>query len=293
MALAAAAAARRQSWHGRVRPPRAPHGSSALAALPPPVPEALAELWRLAKERRAPWEPLWRQCYENALPRAGGRPPGEAAAAPYDGTAALAASQLAASAASARSPRPVRAGAALSPPLAWGRRNAPSSRPPWIRPSVSCRSTSPPPTWRWSSTSRFWISSSPGRGRLLAEAAPPGGPSALRFQSVPLAELALAPGEEGDIGAVFRRRVLSVQAAARRWPAAAFLMHGEDRDGGTVAAVESVRPEGAGWLYDVFLDGEGRAARRSISSLPVSRRARSSSSAGRGPTATSGGARRS
>ena len=172
----------------------------------------------------------------------------------------MAASQLAASLLGEIAPPRVRAGAALSPPLAWGPQERAVLAPALDQAERLLQEHFAASNLAVELHQSLLDLVVAGTGALLAEAAPPGGPSALRFQSVPLAELALAPGEEGDIGAVFRRRVLSVQAAARRWPAAAFLMHGEDRDGGTVAAVESVRPEGAGWLYDVFLDGEGGGA---------------------------------
>ena len=58
-----------------------------------PTASALLAAWRRAVARRAPWEGLWRDCFDHCLP---GRP-GQGAVPIYDGTGADAAEQLAAS----------------------------------------------------------------------------------------------------------------------------------------------------------------------------------------------------
>ena len=66
-------------------------------------PEAVRKGFERARERRQPWEPLWRECYAYALPQRGMGLGGEFAPARrysdslFDGTAPDAVEQLAAS----------------------------------------------------------------------------------------------------------------------------------------------------------------------------------------------------
>jgi hypothetical protein len=53
--------------------------------------------FRAARQRRAAWEPLWRDCYAHAMPSRGANRAGGGADTTYDGTAADAVEQLAAS----------------------------------------------------------------------------------------------------------------------------------------------------------------------------------------------------
>ncbi len=125
------------------------------------APAAVRKGFERARERRQPWEPLWRECYAYALPQRGAGLGAEFATARrysdglFDGTAADAVEQLAASLL-----------AELTPPWSqWfgfrpgpRRRRTPTARP-WppisrTSPTGSAGTSSAPPS-RSRSTSAF------------------------------------------------------------------------------------------------------------------------------------------
>lgn len=208
---------------------------------------------RRAKARRAPWEPLWRECYAYALPqRAGGlgaEPSGTARLSDrlFDGTAIDAVEQLAASLM-----------AELVPP--WSE---------WfgLRPGIDVPPTERGPIAELLETiarrlqghfdrSNFSVEMHQclldlvtcGTAHLLFEEAPPGQVSAFRFTAVPVAEMFLDGDHGGEITRFYRVTAHNLQGLAERVATASLpagilerLAEGSED---VVDVVEAVEPAG-------------------------------------------------
>ena len=296
--------------HGPCRrrccPPSEPARQGALAALAarivracrlaaPPSPKRSPNSGASPRSAAPRGSPSGGSATRTRSPRAGAAP-GEAAAAPYDGTAALAASQLAASLLGEIAPPGAR-WCGLEPAACLGPQERAALAPALDQAERLLQEHFAASNLAVELHQSLLDLVVAGTGALLAEAAPPGRAlgAALPIRSLGRARSCFrarrGTSAPSSVAACSRCKL-----AARRWPAAAFLMQGEEQDGGTVAAVEAVRPEGSGsslWLYDVFLDGEGQRCAAPSRLRPPLGEPRSWSSAGRGPTATSGGARRS
>ena len=234
--------------------------------------EALLLTHREALARRARWNTLWQECYENALPHHEATTTstvassvGSAANAPHDGTAAHAAALLAASLLGEIAPPNARwCGIEPAADLDDSDRHALATP---LEQSERILS-------EHLAQSNFSVELHQalldlvvgGTGCLLAEASGRGARSALLFQAVPLSELALAPSESGDIGTVFRRRRLSLENFKARFPVAAQSLLVESKayeydtddsapDRHYVAFTEAVQADGCGsWEYTAFID---------------------------------------
>lgn len=186
-----------------------------------------------ARARRAPWERLWQDCYDHALPgRAAvveGGPAGGLAAAVgsgppkyeqiFDGTAPDAVDQLAASLL-----------ARLTPP--WSRWFGLCAGPD-VDESEKARVDEVLTGMAEVVQAQFDRSNftvevhqcfldlvTAGTASLALEPAPVGERSALRFTAVPLAELTLDEGPERRLDLTFRHRELSLAELRARWPKA-------------------------------------------------------------------------
>jgi hypothetical protein len=219
---------------------------------------------RKARDKRAEWEGLWRECYDHALPaRAGALAPAAGGAARperlYDGTAPDAVDQLAASLL-----------AQLTPP--WARW---FGFAPGIDADAAARARQAPELERAAQIlqghfdrSNFAVEmhqcyldlAAAGTAALLVEEAPPGEPSALRFSAVPLAQLAFEDTGSGRLEAVFRRWDMPVAAARARFPAAEippFARARAERDPeATLGVIEAVLPDAEGFFYAAVADPE-------------------------------------
>ena len=231
-------------------------------------PAEILKRYRKARDKRAEWEGLWRECYDYALPsRAGAFAPAGSAARSerlFDGTAPDAVDQLAASLL-----------AQLTPPWARWFGFAPGTDTP-----TEARTLLAPELDRAAQImqshfdrSNFAVEmhqcyldlATAGTASLLIEEAPPGEASALRFCAVPLAQLAFEETGSGRLEAVFRRWDMPLGAVRARFPNAEVppfaLARGERDPDATLAVTEAVLPDGQGFSYAAVADpGEGATA---------------------------------
>ncbi|OHC82893.1 MAG: phage tail protein [Rhodospirillales bacterium RIFCSPLOWO2_12_FULL_67_15] len=219
---------------------------------------------RKARDKRAEWESIWRECYDYALPsRAGALAPvGGGAAKPerlFDGTAPDAVDQLAASLLSQ-----------LTPPwarwfgLAPGSDAAPEARavlaPELERAAQILQSHFDRSNFAVEMHQCYLDLATAGTASLLIEEAPPGEASALRFSAVPLAQLAFEETGSGRLEAVFRRWEMPLARVRARFPHAEISAFAEARGArdpdATLAVIEAVLPEAEGFLYAAVADPE-------------------------------------
>jgi len=204
-----------------------------------------------AKARRAPWEPLWQECYGFALPqRAGGFGPGATARFAdrlFDGTAIDAVEQLAASLM-----------AELVPPWSeWFGLRPGIDVPTGERGAVAeLLETIARRLQGHFDRSNFAVEIHQcfldlvtcGTAHLLFEEAPPGSSSAFRFTAVPVAEMFLDGDHSGEITRFYRVTTHTAKALLERMPTSALPAGLADRLAGDperpIEVVEAVEPEG-------------------------------------------------
>jgi hypothetical protein len=176
------------------------------------TPEEILARHARALARRRPLEAGWQDCYDHALPAPGAAPL-------FDATAADAAEQLAASLL-----------AELAPPWSRWFALAPARNPDDAAQAALARTLSGTAEALQGHLDRsnfalelhqaFLDLVVAGTGLLLAEEAPPGEASALRFRAVPLREAVLEEGASGRLDTVFRALHLTEDEIRMRWPAA-------------------------------------------------------------------------
>jgi hypothetical protein len=218
-----------------------------------PSPDQVLEAFRRAQSRRAPWEGLWRDCFDHCLP---GRP-GQGAVPIYDGTAPDAAEQLAASLL-----------AELTPP--WGQwfgfvpaRPAPDS------PEAAGHAASLEESARLLAAemdrANFAVEMHQafldlvvaGTALLQVEEAPAGDSSSLRFTAVPMLEAALEEGPSGRLDTVFRRQMLRAADIVTRFPDARLPKHMLAASSGEPVrhqVIEMLAPAAHGFDFAAVLD---------------------------------------
>jgi len=250
----------------------------------PLSPARLRARYERARERRRPWEGLWQDCYDAALPRRG-RFEGDDAPAPrrgeglFDGTAPDAVDQLAASLLANLTP-PWSRWAAFGPGLDVGDADR-EALAPMLETLASALQDH-------LDRSNFAVEMHQclldlvvgGTASLLVEEAPPGEPSALRFTAVPLADAVLEEGPDGKLDVSFRRVRLTVEQIRRRFPGASLPERLERRDAAEArraeTLIEAVVPEppgrGAAFRYTVLLaegaEGDRPLAERRMALSP-------------------------
>jgi hypothetical protein len=229
-------------------------------------PRRLLERYAAARRRRAPWEAFWQECYDFALPQGGGigggrgtgnGGPDRRGERLFDGTAADAVDQLAASLL-----------AQLTPP--WSRWFGLAPGPDVTE---ADRSALAPLLERATRTlqaqfdrSNFAVEMhqcclelvTAGTACLLFEEAAPGEASGFRFTAVPLAEVVFEEGTDGRLEGTFRRSEMTLAQIERRFPGAEpppDLMAAAAADPqARFGVVEAVLPDGPAWRYAVVLD---------------------------------------
>lgn len=230
----------------------------------PDWPEAESLLKRHARalERRAKWEGLWQDCIDYALPNRDGlaglaqQAQAKTADGLYDGTAADAADQLAASLL-----------AQLTPP--WSRWFALAPGPD-VAPeeqAIAARVLDGV-TERLQShfdRSNFAVEIhqcyldlvTVGSAVLLFEDAAWGAPSAFRFQALPIGEIAFEEGATGRIDSLFRRTELTLAGLRARFANADLPDADERQPDRRHKLVECVWPDegGQGYRYAAILEG--------------------------------------
>jgi hypothetical protein len=224
---------------------------------------ALRRRYDRARQRRAPWESLWQDCYDFGFP---GRAPsggdlrrGERL---FDGTAPDAVDQLAASLL-----------AQLTPPWSRWFAFAPGPDVP-----VERRGEMAAALDRATATlqghfdrSNFVVEVhqcyldlvTAGTATLLVEEAALGELSALRFAAVPLHETVLDEGIDGRLDQAFRRSELTHAQLVARFGAAALPedigRRAKDEPDHRVPVIEAVLPDGYRFAYTAFLEGDEAA----------------------------------
>jgi hypothetical protein len=213
-----------------------------------------------ARERRAAWEPLWRDCYAHALPRRGANRAGGNADTTYDGTAADAVEQLAASLLAELTP-PWSSWLGLEPAAgvtaAEGRALAPMLEDATRRLLAQFHRSN----FAVELHQCFLDLACVGTATLVFEEAPTGGPSAFAFTAVPADDIFVEAGPGGQLRGHFRvNRLRGAELLQRYEPQrlgpdlAERLERDPDRQ---VELVETVRAEAQGYAYAAFLNGGG------------------------------------
>ena len=217
-------------------------------------PQDILARQRRARDRRRAHEAAWADAYAHVLPA-----PHEAAAL-FDATAADAAEQLAASLL-----------AELTPPWSRWFGLAPSREmadTPEGQAAAFALEGTAAIMQQHLDRSNFAVEMHQafldlvvtGTGVMLAEEAPPGEASALRFTAIPVRQAVLEEGPSGRLDTVFRETQLTLAALRRRFPfaelPAAFLAAeaATESEPATHRVVEAVWPDRFGHRYAAVLD---------------------------------------
>ncbi|MFL5334931.1 MAG: portal protein [Geminicoccaceae bacterium] len=232
-------------------------------------PAAIRNGFERARGRRQPWEPLWRECYAYALPQRGIGLGSEFAPARrysdglFDGTAADAVEQLAASLL-----------AELTPPWSqWfgfrpGHDVGPEERVAlggYLEDIAErVRGHFERPTFAVEIHQCFLDLVTVGTATLLFQESPIGEPSAFRFCAVPAAEMFIDGDQNGVIRQHYRATSLTLAAIRSRYPdarlPASLVEDGEADAERRFDVLEAVIQQGSSYAYAALLrqpTGEG------------------------------------
>ncbi len=224
--------------------------------------EAVWSRYQRAKNRRLCWESLWRDCYTYVLPQRGAGFGAEFAAGrnhaerTFDGTAPDAAEQLAASLL-----------AELTPPwsqwfgLVPGQQVGPFERGALAESldqvSLVMQSHLDRSNFAVEIHQAFLDLVTVGSATLLFEEAPIGDLSAFRLTAVPMAEMWLEAGPDGQVNGHFRETTLPLDALRARFPDAELPRSLLDECGANkerpLPVIEAVLPAGHGFHYLAIL----------------------------------------
>ncbi|WP_431283338.1 portal protein [Humitalea sp. 24SJ18S-53] len=205
------------------------------------TPETLLLRHQAALDRRRPWEATWQDCRDHVLART----PGQGGPALFDGTAADAAEQLAASLLAELTPpwsrwfglQPTR-GMADTPGLSELLEDASETLAGHLdRGGLSL-----------AMHQAFLDLVVCGTGVLLVEEAPPGELSALRLTAVPLSETVLEDSGSGRLDTIYRSAGLTPDAIRQRFPKAVLPKALTESKGEPprLPVLEAVWPDGRG-----------------------------------------------
>ncbi|MBI5164409.1 MAG: head-tail connector protein [Magnetospirillum sp.] len=229
-------------------------------------PARLLQRYRKAKDRRALWEAHWQECYDYALPLRDAvinQPtPGEKKGDRlFDGTAADAVDQLAASLLSELTPPWAQwFGLAAGPDVDAAERDTIAAGLDTV--AAVLQSHFDRSNFAVEMHQCYLDVVTGGTASLLLEEARPGEPSAFRFTAVPLAQVVLEEGAEGRLDVSFRRTELTLAAIEARFPGAeipdSLARRGAEDPDARFAIVEAVVPvrRGHGYHYAAVLEDE-------------------------------------
>ena len=223
----------------------------------------LRRSFRRAREWRAPWEQIWRDCYAQAMPMRGFGLGSEFAIGArlsnsiFDGTAADAVEQLGASLL-----------AHLTPPWSrWLGLRPGHDVPTLLDGAVAEHLDAVAERIQgYFDRSNFAVEihqcfldlATIGTATLLFQEAPIGSASAFRFLAVPAAEVFIEGDEQGGIRTVFRLTTKTRHGIRAAYPAANFgaSLAGDDGDATQFAVVEAASPTPQGCTFAAFLADE-------------------------------------
>src|SRR3954452_9062827 len=223
---------------------------------------SLLQRFASAKAKRSVWESHWQECYDYALPHGGGfgrgGNPGERKTDRlFDGTAADAVEQLAASLlAQLTAPWSRWFGLAPGPDLSEADRD--TVAPVLEKAAATLQSHFDRSNFAVEMHQCYLDLVTAGTACLLFEEAPPGDYSGFRFTAVPLAEAVLEEGADGRLDGTFRRSELTLSQLRLRFPEAVIgpaLERAAAQDPQTrFGVVEAVLKDGPIYRYTVILD---------------------------------------
>lgn len=225
---------------------------------------SLLQRFASAKAKRGIWESHWQECYDYALPHGGGfgrgGNPGERKTDRlFDGTAADAVEQLAASLLAQLTPPWSRwFGLMPGPDLSEAERD--TVAPLLEKAAATLQSHFDRSNFAVEMHQCYLDLVTAGTACLLFEEAPPGDYSGFRFTAVPLAEAVLEEGADGRLDGTFRRSELTLAQLRLRFPDAAIGPSMEREAAQDPQArfgvVEAVLKDGPAYRYTVILDSE-------------------------------------
>jgi len=237
------------------------------AASPDPLrAETLKRRFEAALERRRPWESHWQECYDFTLPQQAAFNGSHASGARlhddvYDGTAADAVDQLAASLLANLTP-PWSRWFGLAPGPDMTAADAERLAPALSRMSERLQAHFDRSNFAVEMHQCYLDLVTGGTACLGLEAEQPGELSAFRFTAVPLARVVLEEGPSGRLDVTYRLLELSAAQFRARFPAEPLPdALADDRDGqARVRVIEAVSPDGPAYRHEVLLD-DGPQAR--------------------------------
>lgn len=219
--------------------------------------DRLANRFKKLSADRVPYESLWRDCYAVALPYRQGLSPsmdqGAGMAQIYDATALDAVDQLAASLL-----------AQLTPPWSrWFGLGAGNDLPPAERVTIGKELEAISTTLQAHfDRSNFTVEIHQcfldlvvgGTASLLFEESPSGSDSAFRFRAVPLSQVYIAEGSNGQLTVTFRRSHLTVAEFRERFRNVTLEDDSlvESPNGRRIEVIEAVEPHGGAFRYTAF-----------------------------------------
>lgn len=218
-------------------------------------PEAILARYSAARERRLPWEGVWQECYDHVLPRT----PGLGGPTLYDGTAADAAEQLAASLVSQLTP-PWSRWFALAPARGLAGAAEEDELAPLLEDAAETLQLHlDQSNFAVEMHQAFLDLVVTGTAVLAVEELPPGADSAFRFVAVPMQEAVLEQGPSGRLDTVFRLARMTAAELRSRFPAAVLPreMEAPDNAEARLAVIEATWPEGGTYHFAAILAGDG------------------------------------
>ncbi len=241
--------------------------SPPAAHLPAVDIEALRRRYAAAQSRRTPWEGLWQDCYDYALPQRDSLSSSRTAAdwqadRLFDATASDAVDQLAASLIAQLTP-PWSRWFALAPGRELSDPEAEALAPVLEKATRSVLDQLDRSNFALEIHQAFLDLVTIGTACLHIDEAPPGESSAFNFAAVPVGQLLLEENRAGRLDGLFRRAELSLTGLRTRFPAAdlprSVIDEGSRDPERRFTIIEAVLPDGPAFRYTVFFDDQGGA----------------------------------
>ncbi|MBT4770398.1 MAG: phage tail protein [Rhodospirillaceae bacterium] len=218
--------------------------------------------FKAAKSKRGAWESHWRECYEYALPQregfSGAQTPGaKRTDTIFDGTAADAVDQLAASLLAQLTP-PWSRWFGLTAGIEVGEEERAIVTPVLDRTAATLQSHFDRSNFTVELHQCYLDLVTGGTASLLFEETAPGESSAFRFTAVPLTQAVMAEGPEGRLDITYRQSTLTLGRLKARFPAAqlpeAMVREGSEDPAKRFEIIEAVMPKNGGFSYMAVFD---------------------------------------